>query len=51
MRADFLPPSVVDIQDKDAICASLRQRQGRTLYSLRYRSFSTASASGDSGSL
>jgi hypothetical protein len=22
MKADFLPPSVVDIQDKEAICAS-----------------------------
>jgi hypothetical protein len=22
MRADFLPPSVVDIQEKEAICAS-----------------------------
>jgi len=51
MKADFLPPSVVDIQEKEAICATLRERQGRTQQRFAIALLQQLRASGSSGSL
>jgi hypothetical protein len=46
MKADFLPPSVVDIQEKEAICASSFRAAPKRAAALRYRSSSTAEGVG-----